>query len=318
MSSPRRSAGAMPRLEWHPLLSEWVVVTPARQARPVGAKKVCPFCPGSGKVPRSFGVYFYPNDFPAFDFRAGSFRPDERTRSRRTAAEGLCEVVLYGPEHKGSLGTLPLARVREIVDAWAHRTAELATDSRIACVYPFENRGTEIGVTIPHPHGQLYAAPFLPPRLAAEWKSFCAGPCPLCAEVRAERRGPRVVDRAPGWLAVVPRFARYPYEVQLWPTRHRALLPELSESERAGLAAILRRTVARYDRRFGKPLPYMMVIHQAPTRERARNRFHLHFEFYVLQRSETQKKYLAGFESGAGTFLLDLEPEEAARQLRRV
>src|SRR5882724_10479426 len=170
----------MSELRLHPILEHWVVVTASRQDRPQMPANWCPFCPGSGRVPDHYDVYLYPNDFPAFSF-------DD------PAAPGACDVVLYSPEHTRLPSELPLAQWEKVVALWTRRTAELARDPRVKHVAVFENTGEAVGVTMPHPHGQIYAFPFVPPRVERESQAAAKhATCLYCAilaeELRDEKR----------------------------------------------------------------------------------------------------------------------------------
>jgi UDPglucose--hexose-1-phosphate uridylyltransferase len=188
-------------------------------------------------------------------------------------------------------------------------------------VFPFENRGEEIGVTLHHPHGQIYAYPFVAPRTArqldvARAHREATGECRSCTIVAAEAEGERVVGRAPGWVAFVPFAARWPFEVHFFPTRHLPDLPALNEAERDGLATLVKDVLGRFDGLFDQPLPYMLTCHQAPVR-RDRDLAHVHLEAFSVRRSATKLKFLASSESGAGVFINDIAPEQAAELLRR-
>lgn len=312
----------MSELRWNPLLREWTAVATHRMDRPQMPTEACPFCPGSGRVPDRYDVWIYPNDFPTFASPPPEPDLDPRGLYRTRSARGASDVVLYSPDHEARLPDLPVPHVRKIVDLWGRRTDELERLPGVRYVMPFENNGTAIGVTMPHPHGQIYAFPFVPPRVAREAASARAhrrrtGRCLFCDVIRRERaEGTRIVSDEDGFVAYVPFFARYPYEVHVAPRRHRARLGGLPPRERDGLARTIRRVVTAYDRLFGFPFPYILICHQAPA---GRNdAFHVHVEFYPPQRSRTKLKYLAGCEQGAGTFINDARPEEKAAELRRV
>jgi len=291
----------MSELRWHPLLREWVVVTTNRQNRPQMPEDWCPFCPGSGRVPEHYDVYLYPNDFPAFSFDD----PD---------APGACDVVLYSPEHNRLPSSLPVSQWEKIVALWTRRTSELCADSRVKHVAVFENTGAAVGVTMPHPHGQIYAFPFVPPRVEREWQAASdfrleQQNCLHCDVLQRETEDrARVIDQNASFTAFVPSFARFPYEVQLYLNRHARGLPELSSQECTLLAEILRSVRRRYDNLFDKQMPLMMMLHQT-----------LHFcvEFLPLQRSAKKLKYLASVETSLETFLQDVSPEAAADALRK-
>jgi UDPglucose--hexose-1-phosphate uridylyltransferase len=311
----------MRELRWNPLLREWVAVATERQDRPQMPADWCPFCPGSGRVPDNYDVHIYPNDFPAFHPQAEAPEPSPDALYRSAVSTGACDVVLYHPDHHARLEELPLEHIEKVVALWRRRFTELAADPRIRYVFIFENRGEVIGVTMPHPHGQIYAYPFLPPRIERELESARAhraanGRCLWCDLLAAEiRDGRRLVAENASWVAGIPYFARWPYEVHLTARRHLGALPELTATEERDLAAILKRLLLKYDALFGFPLPLMMVLHQAPVNGEYPE-WHFHFEFYPPHRSATKLKYLAGVESGAGVFLNDNSPEEKAAELR--
>jgi UDPglucose--hexose-1-phosphate uridylyltransferase len=278
-------------LRWHPLLDQWVVVTAHRQDRPQMPADWCPFCPGSGRVPEHYDVLLYPNDFPAFSF-------DDPN------APGVCDVVLYSPEHNRRPSELSVEQWEKIVALWTRRSAELMADSRVKNVTVFENAGEAVGVTMPHPHGQIYAFPFVPPRVERELKSGGSYAKVLEDELRDGRR---IILENAGFVAFAPYFARFPYETQIYPRRDVRGLGDLTAQESKDLASILSAMRRKYDALFGCPMPLMMLVHQFSR---------LYVEFLPLQRSSTKLKYLAAVESGTGAFLNDVVPEEAAEALR--
>jgi UDPglucose--hexose-1-phosphate uridylyltransferase len=234
---------------------------------------------------------------------------------------GRCEVVSFTPDHGGSFGGLPPDRMRTVVDVWADRTEALSAIPGVEQIFPFENRGEEIGVTLHHPHGQIYAYPFLTPtteRVLAASRRYLAehGGCLSCAIVRQEADDDRVVARAPGWVAFVPHAAR-PFQVHAYPTRHLPDLPALEEEERDGLMALLKDVLGRCDGLFEMPMPYMASWHQAPV-HRHRDLAHLRLEIISSRRTANKHKFLASSESAAGVFINDISPERAARLLRDV
>jgi UDPglucose--hexose-1-phosphate uridylyltransferase len=239
---------------------------------------------------------------------------------RRQPGVGRCEVICFTADHGGALARLPVGRIRTVIEVWADRTLELGALDGVEQVFPFENRGEEIGVTLHHPHGQIYAYPFVAPRTerqldVARAHREATGECRSCSIVAAEAEGERVVARAPGWLAFVPFAARWPFEVHFFPTRHLPDLPALDDGERDGLAALLKDVLVSFDALFDQPLPYMLTCHQAPVR-RDRDLAHAHLEAFSIRRTATKLKYLASSESGAGVFINDIAPEQAAELLR--
>jgi UDPglucose--hexose-1-phosphate uridylyltransferase len=275
----------MSELRWHPLLEQWVVVTAHRQGRPQMPGDWCPFC----NLPEKYDVYLYPNDFPAF--------------------EGRCDVVLYSPEHTKLPSELPVSQWEKVIDLWARRTAELVADPSVKHVAIFENAGEAVGVTMPHPHGQIYAFPFVPPRIEKELASVAKSKeCLYCAILSKEREnGTRMIIKSDHFDAFSPYFARFPYETCIYARRHAKGLNDLTPPEKADFAGILSQMRKKYDALFSFPMPLMMVLHQSA---------HFYVEFLPLQRTATKLKYLAAVESAMGTFLEDVVPEDAAAQLR--
>ncbi len=296
-------------LRRHPLLGEWVIYAPARQDRTYHPPaQACPFCPG-GEVPfRSFEIAVFENRFPALSADPGP--PPELPVPTRPAV-GRAEVVVYTPEHRGSLATLPQSRRRLLARVWRERYRELFALPEVEYVFPFENRGEAVGVTLSHPHGQIYAYPFVPPVPAREAEAFARGE-------RLERwsglAAYRVAER-PGFRAFVPPFARYPYEVWVAPEAPHPGPWTFSEAELDAFADLLGEVVARLDALFRRPMPYVMAFHAAP---KGVERFHFHVEFQPRMRARDRLKYLAGTELGAGAFTVDVLPEDAARALREV
>ncbi len=282
----------------------------------------CPFDPGSGRVPDHYDVYLYPNDFPAFSETAPSFAPQPGLFAE-TGAHGACDVILYSPDHTLPPSKLRLDHWRKIVDLWAERTSQLAQDPAIAFVAPFENCGAAVGVTMPHPHGQIYSMPFIPPNVqkeissAREFAKANNGECLFCRLLDEELKdGSRVIASDDHFAAFVPYAARFPAEVGLYARRHTRTLPELSSDERSSLADLLSIVRRKYDGLYGFVMPLMMAVKQAPLRE-PHAPYHFHVEFLPLQRSPTKLKYLATMETGFGTFLADTAPERMAENLRQ-
>lgn len=307
-------------LRWHPLLREWVGVAGARQNRPQLPQTWCPFCPGSGRVPDRYDVYLYHNDFAALGPDNGPFA-SETGIFRSTGAQGYCNVVLYSPNHTLSPSQLPKEHWRKIVDLWTSRTAEMFANESIEYVYVFENTGLAIGVTMPHPHGQIYSFPFLPPLVQRELDGarahYDAHQENLYLRLLDEevKDGRRIVASNDDFVAFVPFAARFPAEMQIYARRHCTRLMDLSDAEKDSLAVLIKIARMKYDNLFGFPMPLMMVVRQQPAKG-DHPHFLLHVEFMPIQRSATKLKYLAGVETGAGTFLNDTIAENKAAELR--
>lgn len=315
-------------LRWNALLGEWVIVATHRQGRTfLPPEEYCPLCPTSRsdaptEIPApDFEIAVFQNRFPSL--RPVAPAPEPSTAGRSAPAVGVNEVVVYSPHHTAGLADLPEVWTRRLIDVWADRYRDLGSRDDVRYVFIFENRGKEIGVTLTHPHGQIYAFPYLPPRIAQERAAFEAyasghgGRCLLCdAAEREARDGARTLIEGTAFVAYVPFAARWPYETHVVAREHRRSLAELSAAERDDLARVYRSLLRAYDALWGFPMPYVMSAHQAATDGASSLADHLHFEFTPPYRARDRLKYLAGCETGAGTFINDTLPEETAAQLR--
>lgn len=313
----------MTELRWNPTVREWVSTASHRQNRPQMPTDWCPFDPGSGRVPDNYDVLIYPNDFPAFCIPPPepAIKGDDFYRVERSL--GKCDVVLYHSDHHTSLPQLTVDHISLVVKLWRRRFSEHKATPGIRYVLIFENKGAVIGVTMPHPHGQIYAFPFIPPRLKLEvaaarahWRQH--GQCLYCDILKKERRdGRRVVAENAAFTAMIPFYARWPYEVHIFSRRHMGALDEFRPKEERALAEMLKWVTMKYDNLFSFSFPYMMVLHQSPTKGRYPF-YHFHIEFYPPHRSKEKLKYLASVETGSGTFLNDSLAEEKAAEFRAI
>jgi UDPglucose--hexose-1-phosphate uridylyltransferase len=307
-----------------------VAVTAHRQGRThLPPADQCPLCPTRPdhltEIPEpDYDVVVFENRFPSFATDVPDVDPqvDDPLFARRPA-RGRCEVVCFTSDHTGSFAALSLEHARLVVDAWAHRTQALSQLDVVQQVFCFENRGQEIGVTLHHPHGQIYAYPFVPPTsarmLAAARRHREQTGDDLFAEVLAAelRAGTRVVWQSEHWAAFVPAAARWPVEVHLYPRRQVPDLAALDDAERDDLAASYLQLLRGLDGLFGVPLPYIAGWYQAPVREH-RDLAWLHLRLFSIRRAPDKLKYLAGSESGMGAFINDITPEDMAARLRDV
>lgn len=329
-------------LRFDPLRDEWVVLASHRQSRTfLPPADQCPFCPSNderlAEVPdSSYHVAVFENRFPSLS-GARDVAPRADTKPPQTepqaeelfacrAGRGTCEVVLFTDRHDASFGELTTEQARLVVEAWADRTAELGARDDVRQVFVFENRGEEIGATLTHPHGQIYAYPFVTPRTERLLASATAHRGrtgrnlfeDLLAAERAD--GSRVVRSGTHWTAFVPYAAHYPYEVHFYPHRRVPDLTALTDAERDEFCEIYLDLLRRFDRLFdGAPAPYVAAWHQAPTHPAdvsERTEFALHLELYTFRRAPGKLKYLAGSESGMDVFINDVRPEDAAQRLR--
>ncbi|GAA3394760.1 galactose-1-phosphate uridylyltransferase [Streptomyces roseoviridis] len=298
-----------------PLLDENVAIASHRQGRVHHPPAdTCPLCPTTeewqSEIPDgSYEVVVFENRFPSL-----------------SGAGGRCEVVCFTSDHRASFADLDEERAALVLAAWTDRTAELSARDGVAQVYCFENRGAEIGVTLAHPHGQIYAFPFPTPRTTTMLRNAAAhrartGRNLFDDVLERERAGERVVLAGGHWVAFVPYAARWPYEVHLYPTRRVTDLTHLGRAAREEFPRIYLELLRRFDRLFGTdepPTPYIAAWHQAPAVHPEREEFALHLELFTVRRASGKLKYLAGTESGMGAFMNDVSPESAADRLREV
>lgn len=313
----------MAELRWNPILRTWTIISSHRQDRPLlNCDITCPFCPGSGKVPEDFEVYAYANDFPSLslDPPEPDIKGDDLIPVR--PAFGKCEVTLYSPEHDITLPQLSLEHVTRLVEHWEERYRELGAIEGVEYVFIFENRGEAVGVTMHHPHGQIYAYPFMPLRIKTELESCRdhwdgTGNCLFCDLVRHEKKdAERMVYSADGISIFIPSFAEFPFQVYIVPDMHTSSLSAMSHGERRGLAKALKVLTGAYDALFDTPFPYMMCMHQNPTDGKEYPYYHFHIEFYTPLRDRNKLKFNASSETGAWATINDTRPEDKAAQLR--
>ncbi len=321
----------MSELRWHPFLEQWVITATHRQDRTfLPPKDYCPLCPTQPggfptEVPKDhYDIVVFENKFPSLRRNPSEPSVLPTSISPVEPAYGCCEVVLYSPEHGGTLATMPLNRIGNLIRVWQDRYEELGAHSKIKYVFIFENKGEAVGVTLHHPHGQIYAFSYIPPTVEKELgaaKRYYEQHqnCLFCATLAEEYQdGRRIVFEGERFVAFIPFFARYPYEVYLAPKKHLASMAEFTAEDRRDLALVLKGLLLKYDALFDFSFPYLMVVHQAPTDGAEYPHYHLHFEFYPPHRTAKKLKYLAGCEAGAGSFINDTLAEEKAAELRGV
>jgi UDPglucose--hexose-1-phosphate uridylyltransferase len=277
-----------------PLTGEVVRITAARQERPNRPADSCPFCPGGQEAPEPFDVLAFPNRWPPL--------PDGRS-----------EVVLYSPDHEATLASLPVDHVARLVDLWAERTEALGQRPDVAYVLVFENRGAEVGATIDHPHGQIYAFDDVPPVPRHELEHGDAA-----TALGPDAPGTRLVARSGEWRAWVPEAAAWPYALVLAPDRPVPDLAVLDSASRRGLAALLVDVAGRLDRLFDAPMPYLFWFHQRPTDGRAWPQAWLHAHVAPQRRAPGTMRFIASGELGSGVLFNPVDPEDAAQALREV
>jgi UDPglucose--hexose-1-phosphate uridylyltransferase len=325
---PDPLAGA-PHLRWHPIRGEWVTYAAYRQGRTFlpppeyNPLAVTTDPANPTEVPAgTWDVAVFDNRFPSLGVGDGT--PPPQLIVPTAPANGHCEVVVFTQDPKSSLGALGLDHIELLLQVWGERTQVLGARDEIQYVLPFENRGAEVGVTLHHPHGQIYAYPVVPPvpermQQVAREQYAAKGKGPLQMLIDAEREArERVIYEGPSAIAFVPVCARYPYEVWVAPIEPVSGFAELTPAQRSDLARALKTVLLKYDGLWQRPLPYLMAWYQAPTDGAQHPEAHLHAQFYPPYRTRDRLKYLAGTELAAGFFAMDALPEEKARELQQV
>ena len=325
---PRPKVGEL-RLDL--LTDEWVSMAPARQTRAfLPPKELCPLCPTHDQLLSEIPDSDY--DVVIFDNRSPSLRPPEgnwelpgeiNMDSPIVPSAGKCEVVCYTSDHDKSFYELSDSQVRTVMEAWRDRTRELSKEKFISHIFPFENRGEEVGVTLNHPHGQIYAYSFIPPRaekmlaVAEEHKKRTGRVLMDDIVAREIRDEVRIVAKNSEWISYVPYASRYPFEIHIAPLRPVADLAALDDAAADAYPAIAKETFKRLDGVFGIKMAYIAAWHQAPVRV-GRDSLRLHLQICSVRRQPGKLKYLAGSESAMGAFIMDMKPEQSAQQLREV
>lgn len=318
---------ATSQLRYDALSGEWISFAAHRQTRThLPAASQCPLCPTrpemASEIPAgSYDVVVFENRFPSFGpeqhavdapVELGAVRP----------SHGRCEVISFGPGHTDSLASLGAQRIRTVIEAWAHRTRELGRLEGVAQVFPFENRGADIGVTLHHPHGQLYAYPYVTPRTENHLARAAAHRTRTGRNLMADvldfevADGRRILERGTHFTTFVPYASRMPVEVHLVPHRQVADLGELTGAERDELASMYHRLLSTVDALYPTPTPYIAGWFQAPRHHEHRAEAWLHLQLTSPRRAENKLKYLAGSEAAMGAFIGDVTPEATAESLR--
>ena len=316
------------QLRHDPLTNEWIAVAAHRHNRAfLPPTNQCPLCPATddnlSEIPDIFDVAVFENKNPAFGALGHGATAEDLTASASYGlgvtrpAVGRCEVVVFSPEHNGSLGQMPVARVHTVLEALADRTDELQRLPGVKQVFPFENRGEEIGVTLHHPHGQIYSYPYVTPRTQKLIQSVSKNPNLFDEILKFEASSSRVLLESESFISYVPFAARWPIEAHLLPKRAVKNHAELTDDERLELASMYSALLRGLETLYENPSPYIAAWHQAPTVEEGK---HLRLQLQITspRRAADKLKYLAGSESAMGAFIADIPAEAIADQLRQV
>jgi len=327
---------------WHPILREWVIIAANTNERPWSGAKVsateeknpdfdpgCYLCPGVTRAsgtqnPEYSKPYAFTNDFSSFGLNAPDVHIDHPLE-KVEPAQGTCRVICFTPKHNITLAEMTLTEMENIYTLWQDEYRTLSANPMIKNVLIFENKGKAIGVSNPHPHGQIYATNYVPKILEQEIGSTVLyrkekGSCLFCDLLANEvKKQDRIVCENEHFVAFIPFFARFVYETYIVPRRHVARIIELTQEELKALAAIHKDVIVKFDNLFEMSFPNISMLHNAPTEDKPENNnFHFHIEFYPPLRMPDKLKYLAGFESGGGNIINPRMPEEAAAELRAI
>jgi len=333
-------AEQIPHRRLNPLTRDWVLVSPQRTERPwlgkvEGASReeskaydpACYLCPGNARAggnrnPQYAGTYVFDNDYPALVPEAAEFTQDESGLLVASAERGVCRVACFSPRHDLTVSRMNATELRQVVEVWIDQYQSLAAQPWVHHVQVFENAGTIMGASNPHPHCQIWANATFPNEPAKELASFLdyrarTHSCLLCDYLQLElERGDRLVCENEAFAVIVPYWAVWPFETLLLSKRHLGPMSELTPDERPLLGQIIKQITTRYDNIFEVPFPYSMGFHQSPTDRLPHEEWHFHAHYYPpLLRSATVRKFMVGYEMLAGP-QRDVTPEKSALRLR--
>jgi UDPglucose--hexose-1-phosphate uridylyltransferase len=319
-------------MRWDPTRAEWVIYAAYRMSRPMlPAADACPLCPGIVEIPLPYQVAIFENRAPALCNAHEESTPVDASHKEilgfTQVARGHCDMVVYSQEHDAKLPFMPVNEIYCLVEAWRDRYAQLMKLPSVQFVAILENKGRDAGMTLDHPHGQIYAMPFLPPIQQAQWQQTLSQKDLWSRIIEKELKDKeRIIAETDSFLAAQPFYARFPYEVHIWAKRDGVCsLLEMTPQERRELAGVLKNVTLRYEKlwpnsKYG--FPTLMLMHQFSRAEdggfAGAEAFRFHIEFYPLQRSPDKLKYRASIETGTHTFLNDALPETQAQELRNV
>ena len=309
--------GPKPHMRWNPSRQEWVTYSAERKDRTsFPPKEYCPLCPGANlnfptEIPfKDFEVAVFPNRWASFNQNGEGV---DLENIKTEPSKGECEVVVYSSDHSSTIAEMDLDRIKLLIYVWIDRYNELKNIDNVKYIMPFENRGQECGVTLHHPHGQIYAYPFIPPAIETEIRAFKKEN--FLTKIMNELEEKYYVYQNDNFIAAVPPFARYAYEVWIIPKNQIEGPWKFNDSQVEDFSKCIQKIVKGYDAFLNKRCPYIMGLHASP--EKDDNNFHFHVEFYPPLRHGDKPKVLAGSESMAGVFIMDVLPEDSAKTLRK-
>ncbi len=313
----------MAELRKNPFTGDWIMIASHRQNRPQMPKDWCPFCPGSGKVPDEFDVLKYDNDFPALSQNPPT--PDDVANGffETAPAYGKCEVVLYSSGHTTKVRDLSDDHMKKLVDLWTERYTDISSDEKIKYVFIFENRGEPVGVTMPHPHGQIYGYSFLPKKIELEMENIKKYKAETGKNLHAEflaqelKEDKRIIFKNEHFTVFLPFYSAYPYGVQIFANNHKTNLNDFNEEEKYCLGVTVKQTIGMLDSLFDNDFPYMMCMNNAPVNyDGDASDYRFHIEFYPPMRSADKIKFNASSETGVWAHCNPTCPEVTAAEMK--
>ncbi len=315
----------MQELRFNPMTGEWVMISSDRRSRPIHSDfKGCPLCPGNLELEQNYDLAVFENRFPALMHHPSAPLNSGSPLLKSKPSYGVCEVIMYTSVHNSSLSKMSLMQIENLIDVWEDRIIELSGNPRIKYIFIFENKGEEVGATLSHPHGQLYAFPFIPLRVKIKLNNMKKyinknQHCMLCDILKEEiRLDNRIVFQNDFFIALVPYYARFPYEVHILSKRHLGSIIEMNELEKKSFAEILQVVTNKYNKIFQRSCPYMMALYISPSEQDKYGYFHFHVEFCPPLRDKNKIKWMASVETTTWQFINPSSPEEIASQLRSI
>jgi len=323
-------------IRFDPLLKEWVIVATNVAKRPLilnttkdnKKSEFCPFCPDAPEGTGNWIVKWVPNRFPSLRSDLGhSFNEEtiEHNFFRVRPGKGRCEVILYSQNHNSSFADLSIDHIVELIKLWINRfNSTINEDQELKYTYIFENRGTAIGVSLSHPHGQLYSFPFIPQkiqRIIDSAKEFFENnnECIFCRIIKLEKQETsRIVEENDNFIAFIPYYAKWPFEIHIYPKKHYSSISNILETEFKSFATILKKVVLRLDGLYGFVMPYVMAHMNPPIHSGNMDFYHYHIEIYPPYRDKDKLKFLAGVELGTNVIINPANPADSAKKLRNV
>ncbi|WP_455141390.1 galactose-1-phosphate uridylyltransferase [Candidatus Hodarchaeum mangrovi] len=322
----------MAEIRFDPFSQDYIIVNDKRLKRPIIAEKEddCPFCANSKKrhpgLPLQYSAISIENLYPALSMDNPSEKHpfDVRTLYSKTNAIGRCEVILYSDDHELLFYNQPQSLTMSIIELWIQRYTELSQLKKIKYIFIFENRGSHIGVTIHHPHGQLYALSIIPPKIIRELeltgKYFkSTQKCLQCDIINEEKReNKRIISENEHFIAFCPFYSKWLYEVHLVPKRHVTNLSDLLMIEKEALAIILQHVRKKFDKLFNRPANFMMMLYPSPVNAKDYSFHHFRIEIVSTERDGIKQKYRAGVETGLNIWTNDISPEQACEIFNKI